>query len=162
MVFYLVQWLPENYGIGRRHFTNNYRVSKKVWLAASSAKLYFFVQLSCMIFFNIFWDFLFLVLQCPQKIRLELKIVNFLLTILQIVCDSVIQSLLNFRIFAFLNFWFWEKKKVCWFFFGHRSSKKIKTSKKHHTEELHKKRYNFASGATNHTFLLTLYFLLVG
>jgi len=32
-----------------------------------------------------------------------------------------------------------REKKVCGFFLGHRSSKKIKTSKKHHTEELHKK-----------------------
>ena len=31
------------------------------------------------------------------KIRPELKIENFLITILQIFCDSVIQSFLNFR-----------------------------------------------------------------
>jgi len=33
----------------------------------------------------------------PLKIRPELKIVNFLITILQIFCDSVIQALKNFR-----------------------------------------------------------------
>jgi len=51
------------------------------------------------------------------------------------------------------------REKGLWIFLGHLSTKKIinfqKILKKHHTGELHNKRYNFAPGAANHTFFLT-------
>ena len=60
-----------------------------------------------------------------------LQIVNFLITILQIFCDSVIQSLKIFRfrkkqfIYAFLFFWTFdfERKKDSRIFLGHWSTK---------------------------------------
>ena len=75
------------------------------------------------------------------KIRPELKIAIFLLQF----CKFNLYEILNFseiiyiHIFAFLNFWFWEKKRFADFFLAIGVAKKIKTSKKHHTEELHKK-----------------------
>ena len=50
------------------------------------------------------------------KIRPLLEIVNVLITILQIFCDSLIQSLTNFR--------FWERKRFAYFFLGHWRTKK--------------------------------------
>ena len=56
----------------------------------------------------------------------------------------------------FWTFDFERKKGSRIFFWVFGLPKKIqifKTYKKHHAGELHKKRYNFAPGAVNHTFL---------
>ena len=62
-----------------------------------------------------------------------------------------------------------ERKKVRGFFWAigipkknKKISKNIEKTPYNDTEELHKKGYNFSPGATNHTFLLTLYIIYSG
>ena len=85
------------------------------------------------------------------------KIANFLITVLRIFYDSLIQSLQildfdrhNFYIhmFAFLNFWFWEKKGSRIFFWAIGVPKKLlKNIGKTPYRRVAQKRYNFALGA---------------
>ena len=65
------------------------------------------------------------------------------------------------NIFAFLNFWFWEKKTIHGFSFGpleHQKNYKFSENiEKTPYRRVAQKRYNFATGAANLTFfLLTL------
>ena len=81
------------------------------------------------------------------KIRPELKNANFLWFFNSIFKKfSISIEMIYKQIFAFLNFLIWQKKGSRIFFVIIWVPNKFKFSKytkKHHTKELHKKRYNF-------------------
>jgi len=88
---------------------DKYRVSqKKVWLAASDAKLYFFVQLSCILFFQYFLEFsFFLVLQLPKK---SAKL--FPLSKSKVQKSKILYTFSFYQILKFCKYWIKESQKI--------------------------------------------------
>ena len=87
------------------------------------------------------------------------KYMNFYFDIYCIISTNI--EIINIHSFAFLNFWFWEKKRFADFL----TKKNYKFSKnivKIPYRRVAQKRYNFAPGAANPFFWLTLYNFKLG
>jgi len=104
--------------IRRKKFKNYTRwVKKKVWLAAPGEKLYLFCALSCMVlsqYIMKIFNFFGIPMATPKNPRtfFSLKFKSSVFKKFQVLIEII-----YIHIFAFLNFWFWEKIKFANFFY---------------------------------------------
>jgi len=119
--------------INRDYFGIQGESKKKVVISGVWCKIVLFLCGTLLyVIFSIFFRFLFFVLQWPKK-------------------NQILTEILYIHIFAFLNFWFWKRKKFCGFFLWPLEYKKI------NTEEFHKKCIILHQTSLITLFWLTLY-----